>query len=376
MMNKILMSVVGIGLGHATRSEAIYNNLKGHARLNVLSYGDAYKYFKRIKAPSRDFGGYEYKGENFSFNIMMQILELLKNPKKLKKDYVLFKKHAKKFNPDYIFTDSEPNAFLYALNHGIRNATLSNLVTTQTHSNIIPKRLNTKEIKLQSVLLGRLMNYMLSRGDRFFVPSFESKVLFKEKVTYTDLIVRQKPSEIESVKKLREKIGIDRDFYFVHVGGSGIERFLFHIYEHALSKLKDKYFVISSNYATKKIIKKDNMIIYPFIKNTLDYLKLSEGMISPAGHSSISEAIIFKKPMMVVPLRNHIEQIVNAALLEKEEYGKACFFDKKMDLLHFRQNLDSFFKQQDSFKTNLKKTKFNGSGAKDIAEIILKNISA
>lgn len=373
MKKKILMSVVGIGLGHATRSEAVYNHLKNKAKTKIFSYGEAYKYFKKIKAPSNDFGGYEYKGENFSFNIMLQILELFKNPKKLKKDYLTFKKHAKDFNPDYIFTDSEPNAFLYALNNEIKNSTLTNLVTTRTHKNTIPRHLNTKEVKLQSVLLGRLMNYMLARGDRFFVPSFESKVEYKHNVTYTDLIVRKKPAELDSAKKLREKTGIDKEFYLVHVGGSGIERFLFHIYEHVLSKFKDKYFVVSSNYATKRIIKKDNMIIYPFIKNTLDYLKIAEGMISPAGHSSISEAIVFKKPTLAVPLRNHIEQLVNASLLQKEKYGQSCFFENKMDLAHFRESVTEFFKNKDDFSKNLKKTRFKGDGAKEIASYILKH---
>jgi uncharacterized protein (TIGR00661 family) len=176
------MSVVGIGLGHATRSVSIYNSLKGKAKLKLISYGDGYKFFKRLKIPSCNIGGYPYVGEEFSFNILLQLMDFLKNPNKLRGDYVKFRKYADDFNPDVVFSDSEPNAFFYAIRRKMPNSVLTNLVTTLNHYNLIPKKLRTKTVALQKVFLKRLIDFMLKYGDKFFVPSFERKVKYTEKV--------------------------------------------------------------------------------------------------------------------------------------------------------------------------------------------------
>jgi len=365
------MSVVGIGLGHAVRSEAVYRYINKKARTKILTYSDSYNYYKHVNIPSANFSGQVYKGYEYSFDILLQIMDFFKSPTKLKKEYERFKKIADKFKPDIVFSDSEPNAFFYAVNRSLPNYTLTNLITTMVNYKHLPRKFKTKEVSLQNVLLNRLMKFMLKKGDELIVPSFESNVEFIDRVNYTDLIVRQKPSELESDKKLKNKLGIDREFYYVHVGGAEIERYILPILESILSSFKDKFFVISSNYATNKVIKKDNMIIYPFIKNASEYIKLSNGVISPAGHSSISEGIVYKKPMLVIPIRNHVEQLVNAFLLKKEGFGEACFFEKRISAKALKKSLISFFNKEDVFDENLKKTKFKGNGARQIAKLIL-----
>ncbi len=372
MKKKILMSIVGIGLGHATRSESVYNQLKRKAKVKILTYHNSYNYFKKLKIPASDFGGYAYKGRGYSFDVMLQINDFLRNPTKLNKDYKKFRDIADKFKPDMVFTDSEPNGFFYATRRNLPNFTLTNLITTLTHYNIIPKKLKTHEVRIQHILLKRLIKFMLKNGDRLFVPSFEKKVTYEEKIKYTDLIVRKKPAEIPSESKLRKKLKIDKEFYYVHVGGSEIERELFHILEMILPDFDDKFFIISSNHATKKVIKKDNMIIFPFIKNALEYIKISKGIISPAGHSSISESLVYKKPILTIPLRNHIEQIVNAALVKREGFGDACFFERKLSVNKLKDSVKSFIDNRDEFENNIKKMRFRGEGAKQITKEILK----
>lgn len=371
-MKKILMSVVGIGLGHATRSEAIYNELKQKSKVNIMSYGEAHNYFKKMRLPSVDFGGYSYHGGEYSFDILLQIIDFFKNPGKLRQDYVKFRKHANEFKPDVVFSDSEPNAFFYATNRGIPNSVLTNLITTVTHYNIIPKYLKTREIALQNILLNRLLNFMLKRGDRFFVPSFEQRVSYEEKVEYTDLIVREKPSELISESQFRKKFGLAKDFYYVHVGGADVEKYLYHVLENILPKFKDEFFVVSSNYATKKIVSKDNMVIFPFIKNSLEIMKMSKGVIAPAGHSTISEAIVYKKPLLAIPVRSHVEQLVNASLLKREGFGDACFFEGAISPKFLKESIEKFFAKRDDFEEILKKVKFKGEGAKQIAKELLR----
>jgi UDP-N-acetylglucosamine--N-acetylmuramyl-(pentapeptide) pyrophosphoryl-undecaprenol N-acetylglucosamine transferase len=371
-MKKILMSVVGIGLGHATRSEAIYKKLRGKAKLKILTYYDSYNYYKKVGIPCEDFGGYIYKGDEYAFDVLLQMIDFFKNPTKLRDDYKRFRKSADEFKPDIIFSDSEPNAFFYGYRRGLPNFVLTNLITTLSNYGAIPRNLRTHDVSLQKAMINRLIGFMMKRGGRFFVPSFESNVKYMDNVNYVDLIVRQKPSELPQKSKLRKKLGINKEFYLVHVGGAAIERYLFPIVESVLSQFEDRFFVVSSNGATNKVIRKDNMLILPFIKNQLEYLKLAEGIISPAGHSTISEAVVFKKPIMAVPVRNHVEQLVNAALVEKEDFGKACFFGGRLSINTFRKSLVEFFKHEEEYKSNLKSIKLSGNGASQIARGILK----
>lgn len=367
-MKKMLMSVIGIGLGHATRSEAIYNKLKDELKIKILSYGDARNYFQRKGIPSEDFGGQMYKGEEFTFNMLFQINDFLKNPKKIKEDYKNFEKIADDFQPELILSDSEPNAVFYASNKKIKSALLTNVITTVMNYHILPKKFKTGELKIQNFFLKKLVDIMVKRNKIVFVPSFERRIKYKEKVEYVDLIVRKKPSEIDSEKELREKLGIKRKFYYVSVGGSDLERYLLNIFEEILPKFKDKFFIISSNYAKNSIIEKENMIIYPFIHDPFQYLKICEGVISTAGHSAISESIVYKKPMLVIPVRKHVEQMVNAALLEKNGFGNACFFEKRINNQYLIESLEKFFKEKNEIEANLKNLKFKGEGSIEIAK--------
>jgi len=370
-MKKILMSVVGIGYGHATRSHAIYNELKSKARVKIFSYGAAQRYFKLMKIPCYDFGGYEYKGREYSFDVFAQILELFKNPTKIRKDYIKFRKMATDFKPDIVFSDSEPNSFFYASNRGIPIYTLTNLITTLNHYHILPPKLKTKNIVLQHILLKKLIKFMLSRGNLFFVPSFEKKVVYSEKIKYVDLIVRKKPNEVLQSKKIKEKLGV-KSFYYVSIGGAEIEKHFFKILEKVLPEFDDKVFVISSNYIVSEVKKSKNMIIFPFVKNSLELIKASDGVISPAGHSTISECVVFRKPVLTVPIRNHVEQMVNAFLVKKEGYGEACVLDSRISKKSVYTSLSSFFDKQDEYLENLKKHKFKGDGAKEIAKTLIK----
>lgn len=371
-MKKMLMSVIGIGLGHATRSEAIYNELKDKLKIKILSYGDAKNYFQRRNIPSEDFGGQMYKGEEFTFNMMFQVNDFLKNPKKIREDYNHFKKIADNFEPEIILSDSEPNAFFYADSKNIKNALLTNVVTTVMNYHILPKNLKTGELKIQNLFLKKLVDIMIKKNKIVFVPSFEKRIRYKEKVEYVDLIVRKKPSDIGKEKELREKLNIRKKFYYVSVGGSDIERYMLSIFEDILPKFKDKFFIVSSNYAKNSIIEKENMIIFPFISNPFEYIKICEGIISTAGHSAISESVVYKKPMLVIPVRKHIEQIVNAALIEKNGFGNACFFEKRINNQHLIESLEKFFRDKDEIKVNLKDLKFKGEGSSEIAKKLRK----
>jgi len=368
---KILLGVTGIGLGHATRSHAIVNELKANSRLKVVTWGNAYDYYtnegmKVEKVPSVD-----YKGD-FAFSMLYNVLESFKEPKTFGKGYKKFREIADEFRPDIIFSDSEPNSFFYSYKSVLPSYTLMNVITVIDNFSKIPKKYVTRDLKLQRLTVSRLVSFMLRRGSRFYVPAFETKLKFIDKVKYTDLIVRHKPFELPALKKIREKNDLPDEYYYVHVGGADIEKPLFEIFRRTLPKFEDKFFVVSSNYATKKETVEGNMKIIPFVNNADEIIKASKGVICPAGHTSISENIVFRKPMLVIPIRNHVEQMVNASIVKSEGFGGACFTDRKISVSVLKLHLDEFFSKEDEFSENLKSSNFRGNGAEQIAKDMLK----
>jgi uncharacterized protein (TIGR00661 family) len=368
---KVLVSVVGIGLGHATRSEAIVKALEKQGdTVKIVTWGDAYDFFKSRGYKPENTGGYDYKGQEYTFSVMLNILDSFRDPTKLKRDYYQFIKLADEFKPDKIFSDTDPNAFFYAHRRNIPNYMLSNLPTTVNNYERIPKPLRTNDLMMQHFMIKRLMDFIEKRSHKIFVPSFESKVRYEENVRYTDLVIRKRPGELPPEEKLRIKMNLPDDFYLVTVGGSEIEKPLFGVLRNVLPEFKDKKFVISSNNVTSKIEKSKNMTIMPFIPNILEYLKICKGVIAPAGHSTISEAIIYQKPILAVPVRNHVEQLVNAALIEKEGYGSGCFLKNKMNPADVKKSLEEFFKNQENYRKNLSACGLRGKGAEEIANWI------
>lgn len=56
-------------------------------------------------------------------------------------------------------------------------------------------------------------------------------------------------------------------------------------------------------------------------KNIVDYLSRCKGVISSAGHQFMSEAMVLRKPVFVVPQVGQYEQLLNARKLEESGWG-------------------------------------------------------
>lgn len=69
-------------------------------------------------------------------------------------------------------------------------------------------------------------------------------------------------------------------------------------------------------------------------------------VIATAGHSLVCEAIHLRKPMLLVPLEKHYEQIINARHVQRLGLGTCC------DQLN-PQILDKFFADLDHYRANL-----------------------
>lgn len=78
-------------------------------------------------------------------------------------------------------------------------------------------------------------------------------------------------------------------------------------------------------------------------KNIIDYLGRCRAVISSAGHQFMSEALVLKKPVFVVPQVGQYEQLLNARMLEQSGWGTWAWMEEvEPKLREFVANLDRY----------------------------------
>lgn len=98
-----------------------------------------------------------------------------------------------------------------------------------------------------------------------------------------------------------------------------------------------------------------------FVRNIEDYISRAKYVISNAGLGTIGDCLRIRKPMFLIPIENHLEQYINALTIESLKLGKAFF--KGGDLETFLKNLEIY-------KRNVRNHKLDLDGAREIAEVI------
>ncbi|MDC7219109.1 MAG: glycosyltransferase family protein [Spirochaetales bacterium] len=131
-------------------------------------------------------------------------------------------------------------------------------------------------------------------------------------------------------KEIREKTTAREDFYLVYTKKDSREKMM--------------------NYLAE--FPEHNFDVYP--RQTGDFadsLSRCKGVIAPAGHQLLSEALYLGKPVLAFPQKNQYEQKINARMLEKSGYGiHGRFFRMKKDMIRFFGKIDGLPSKQNRFE--------------------------
>lgn len=342
---RYLFIITGIAYGHLTREEAIINKLKEldkKTEITIAGYETSYKYFKN-KYKMLKLNSVVFPGSSGRFK---SIETLIKNYNVLTKwvsDIHIINKFIKNHNPNVVISDWEPFAlFIKRCNYLIWNYK--------------PKYSKAKSLTLFIQRFLVELGYLIARfsGKKIILPSFKRETNNKNYV-YTDLIVRNIPSEIKSSEKYKNSI-------LVMIGGSDFGL-----------NLAGKIDSISKNFNEKFIFfgykpKSKNCIGYKEFKNDyLSYLKSCKAVVSLGGYSGISESVIFKKPNLAFPIKNQVEQ--EAVVEEFKDYieiGNMSDSEEELEIKikEFLGNLSKIKKKLNTLKLK--------NGADEIAKIIYK----
>lgn len=352
---KVLLFVTGIGLGDATRE---HSNIKEFLKEDknteflIVGYNNSYKYFKdkynTIEVYGYNLPGFNLKFQTFSFlftNFFLPLLWIYYS--------ITLNKQFKKFNPDIIITDFEPLGILCA--RKLKKPCF-------TIFGYDPEHLEKKTISFIQNLQKWYIKQLYNLSSYIIIPSLLKKKENFKNFYFVDSTVRTLPSELKTEKELMEKLRLKKKPILVSIGGSGFGTNLSNQVFKTIENINENFIV----FGYPASFSRENIQVFEFKENFLEYLKVAKGIITLAGRETLSESLTFKKPMLIFPIENHIEQLANA-----EELKDVAVIGDKEDI---PASIKKFIKSIPSQEEKLKDLKVNPKGSSEIVQTILKII--
>ncbi len=336
---RIYFAPCGIGLGHVGRNVPIARELEKQGASVIFStYLEGANYIKNeklplINAPPIGFqvkpdGSIDFRKTAINPGPFLALLTLLKQI-----DAEV--KFIESFKPDVVVSDSRASTLLAARLLAIPRVCILNQFQV-----MIPRRKRFLRLaRLADSIMLTLIGKIWTSGNTVLIPDFPSPYTvctgnlnipksYRRNVRLIGPILPVHPTRLESKEKLRKKLKLpsDKPTIFVPVSGSIKEKaFLTGLLRRILLDFPEDYeIVMSLGYpnAEKTVSEHGNVTIHNWIPNRFEYLKASDLVICRAGHGTITQAMCYGKPSILIPTPNHTEQLNNARQAEKLDVAK------------------------------------------------------
>lgn len=327
---RIYFGICGIGLGHAGRCVPIARKLeeKG-AQILFSTYRDAVRYieqegFPLVEAPSMVFMVKPDGTVDFRQTVV--------NPGPFFASFTLIKQVKREiefmraFKPDVVVSDSRVSPLLAAKALGIPDVSILNQFQI-----IIPRK--SKFLTLAKLVdtgaLATIGKIWTSGATHLMIPDFPPPYTlsagnlripksYQKRVRLIGPILPVHPDDLPSREEIRRRLGVEDDAFliFAPISGPVNERaYLTDILQKIFKEIPDEYQVVMSlgypNSSTRPVQYR-NLTVYSWVPNRFEYLKACDLVVSKAGHGTITQAICYGKPMILIPTPSHTEQLNNA----------------------------------------------------------------
>lgn len=320
---KTLIFMCGEGLGHTGRCLSLGRELISNGHEVVFgAYGYSKELVEKSGYPVRNIPS-EIKlvGKGGSLSMRDSIGATLKNAQLLGGPRVL--KIVDEVKPDVVVSDSYYLGILAAKARGLP----VNVIVNQTRMDEFFKNRGIPFEILGGIAKG-FYTKVFEHVDRVVIPDYpppytvcRRNLAFTEemvgKVFYSGPLVRRRYGEVKARR-------FGRPHVLSMIGGFGYRERIFNsMLEAAGLDRKIHYTLVSgpSVNAQKYGRIPSNVEIFPFIDDPFPYIKGSDLLVAPGGHSTIMEALSFGKPMLSIPDMLHSEQENNASVLGEEGVG-------------------------------------------------------
>lgn len=302
----ILYGIPGEGMGHATRSKVIIDHLlkSGHDVIAVSS-GRAFSFLdKMFPGKVIEIKGFHFAYKNAEVSKTATFLSNLKSAgKNLIHNTSKKLQIERSFTTDLVISDFESFSFFFAKTHKLPLISIDNMQVMDRCTLDIDI---SSEEKSNYRLAKNIVMAKVPGADHYFITSFFEAPIKKKNTSLVPPIVRSGIQELSPTKG---------DHILMYQTSSSLKTV-----KETLQQLPDQKFYV---YGMNQDYTEGNVVFKPFSEaGFMEDLAKAKAVIANGGFSFISEAVYLRKPIFSFPIRNQFEQWMNAAYIEKMNYGR------------------------------------------------------
>ncbi len=375
---KVLIMPCGIGMGHTSRCVTIAKKLEEKGvEVAFASYGSGYQIlnthynYELYKLPDIKFYGVECE-----LDIKYTAKKSINVPFIFLKSIYKESRMIKKFKPDLIIADSHFSVPITAKVHGIPCVMIQNELTLN-FSELYP---DEKKMEYLEKGLKKFVADVCNLSETIMVPdipgSIEIPVKLENKVVHTGPFLREDSREMKSKELLRTEMGFEMSdrIVLVTVGGSEFGLELLKLICNASPLINaDKIIIVSGPQINDDMIPESEKIVKKkFLNNMMEWMKISDVIVTLAGHTTTMEITALGIPNLTVPIEKHPEQLRNGSNIKK--HGISIVEElKDLDIEKISDDINFLLINSDiKAKIGDIKTKFSSySGTENAVKIIM-----
>jgi uncharacterized protein (TIGR00661 family) len=300
----LLYGVNGEGMGHATRSQVVIDELLKTHDVRVVASGAAFRYLRdRLPRVDEIFGpSFAMKaGEIQRWATVRE--NIMRGPRELPDTVKRWMRLVDEWRPEVVITDFEPLAGRYA------RASRTPLVCVD-NINMLVRCKHDPEIigrdRDDFMLACAVTRAMVPTAGDYIITTFFRPPLARGRTTLVPPILRPEVVATEPVRG---------DHLLVY--SSGEEELL-----DALRSSGMRCRVYGMRGGPEETVVEGNLEFRPRSnEGFLEDLRSARGVVAGGGFSLLSEAVYLGKPVLSVPLEGQFEQLMNARYLQREGFG-------------------------------------------------------
>ena len=376
---KVLIIPCGIGMGHVSRCIALAGKLQEEG-VDVLfaSYGSGYKMLKEyknyraVKLPELKF-----YGDGGEFDIRYTMKKSIDTPLVFLKSMFHESRVIRKFKPDIIVADSHFSVPITAKVLGIPCI----LVTNELTFNFSDMNPDDRTVEYLENGIGRFIKDVSNLCKAILVPDVERSIEVPARlnglIKYVGPFLKKHPEDLPCKLELRKKLGFkpEERVVLVTVGGSDFGKGLLEIVCRASDMIDcDRIIMVTGPQIDADFIPDSGKIVKKkFLKNMMEWMAVSDVVVTLAGHTTAMEVTAMGIPNIIVPIENHPEQLKNA--LHVKNYGISIVENiKKLDPHKIALDINRIFDDEDlKRRAEIVREAFSKySGTEDAVKLILK----
>jgi uncharacterized protein (TIGR00661 family) len=352
---RILYGVVGEGMGHAMRSRVVLDALAARHEVQVVVSGRAHDYLAK-RAHERlqvnKIWGYTIVYEDNEVQSFRTLLQNVKGaitgwPQNVRAYFDL----VERFQPEVVISDFESWSYLFARRHGLPVISIDNM-QVMNRCEHAPEIL--AGVRADFELQRALVKSKVPGAFHYHITSFFYPPVRKPRTTLHPPILR--PEILAATPEPGEHLLV----YQTSTSNAALPEVL------GRTGRECRIYGLRRDLTADERV--GNLVYRPFSESRfVDDLRSARGVIASGGFTLMGEAVYLRRPMLSVPVRRQIEQVLNARYLEAEGYGLAA--DEISD-----ERVGAFLERLPDLERNL--ARYRQDGNRDLLEAVERSLEA